>query len=157
MANVNFQSTSLLETWFPTTRPEMADSVALKNAFVRFQISIRYVTLAELSIIDTKTGTEQILPVDAVLVSIGFESALGPLKKWSLDLIGGQIKVDSMMRTTRPGVFAAGDVATYPGKLKLIATGFAEAATAVNYSKNYLDPTAKVFPGHSTNLNLSKR
>ena len=48
--------------------------------------------------------------------------------------------------------FAAGDVATFPGKLKLIATGFGEACVAVNYAKHFLDPAANIFPGHSSNL-----
>jgi thioredoxin reductase (NADPH) len=54
------------------------------------------------------------------------------------------------MRTSRTRVFAAGDICTYEGKLKLIATGFGEAATAVNYGKTLLDPTARMFPGHSS-------
>jgi thioredoxin reductase (NADPH) len=56
------------------------------------------------------------------------------------------------MQTSRPGLFAAGDICTYPGKLKLIATAFGEAAVAVNYAKHYIDPSAKVFPGHSSEL-----
>jgi len=87
-----------------------------------------------------------------VLVNIGFESSLGPLKDWNLEIEGGQIKVDSMMQTSRPGIFAAGDICTFPGKLKLIATGFGEACTAVNFAKHYLDPKANIFPGHSSNM-----
>ena len=92
------------------------------------------------------------LDVDDVLVNIGFESSLGPIKDFGLELEGGQIKVDPMMRTNRQGIFAAGDIATFPGKLKLIATGFGEACVAVNYAKQYLDPAANVFPGHSSNM-----
>ena len=62
------------------------------------------------------------------------------------------IKVDSMMQTSRPGIFAAGDICTFPGKLKLIATGFGEACIAVNFAKHYLDPKANIFPGHSSNM-----
>ena len=54
-----------------------------------------------------------------------------------------------MMQTSRAGVFAAGDICTYPGKLKLIATGFGEAAIAVNYAKHYLDPSANIFPSEA--------
>jgi thioredoxin reductase (NADPH) len=57
-----------------------------------------------------------------------------------------------MMQTNIPGVFAAGDIATLPGKLKLIATGFGEACIAVNFAKHMLDPAANVFPGHSSNM-----
>jgi thioredoxin reductase (NADPH) len=72
-----------------------------------------------------------------------------------LEIQGGSIRVDSTMRTNRPGVFAAGDVTTYPGKLKLIATAFGEAATAVNHAKQFTDPTAKLFPGHSSDMKRS--
>jgi thioredoxin reductase (NADPH) len=57
-----------------------------------------------------------------------------------------------MMQTNVPGVFAAGDIATFPGKLKLIATGFGEVCIAVNFAKHYLDPKANIFPGHSSNM-----
>ena len=57
------------------------------------------------------------------------------------------IKVDGMMHTSRLGMFAAGDICTYPGKLKLIATGFGEACTAVNFAKVWLDPHANQYDG----------
>jgi thioredoxin reductase (NADPH) len=104
------------------------------------------------TIYDNRSNHEQTLEVERVLVNVGFETSLGPIKDWDLDILGGQIKVDSMMHTSRSGIFAAGDVCTYPGKLKLIATGFGEAATAVNHIKQYLDPAAKVFPGHSSEM-----
>lgn len=104
------------------------------------------------TIYDNRSNSEETLEVDDVLVNIGFNNSLGPIKDWGLELDGGSIKVDSMMATTRPGIFAAGDIASFPGKLKLIATGFGEACVAVNYAKHYLDPHASVFPGHSSNL-----
>jgi thioredoxin reductase (NADPH) len=104
------------------------------------------------TIYDNRTNQEETLAVDDVLVNIGFDSSLGPIRNWGLEIEGGSIRVDSMMQTNRPGVFAAGDVAAFPGKLKLIATGFAEACVAVNYAKHYLDPAANIFPGHSSNL-----
>jgi thioredoxin reductase (NADPH) len=106
------------------------------------------------TIYDNRSKDEQTLEVDAVLVNVGFSNSLGPIKNWGIDIVGGSIKVDSTMRTNRAGIFAAGDVTTYPGKLKLIATAFGEAATAVNHAKHYLDPSASVFPGHSTNLKV---
>jgi thioredoxin reductase (NADPH) len=108
--------------------------------------------LAKAIIYHNKSNQEETIEIDHVLVNVGFETSLGPIAGWGLELEGGQIIVDSMMNTSRPGVFAAGDICTYPGKLKLIATGFAEACTAVNYSKHYLDPDANIFPGHSTNM-----
>jgi thioredoxin reductase (NADPH) len=108
--------------------------------------------LERATIFDNRTKAEETLDVDAVLVNIGFVNALGPIKNWGLEIEGNSIKVDSMMQTKRPGIFAAGDICTYPGKLKLIATGFGEAAVAVNYAKHYLDPSANIFPGHSSNM-----
>ena len=108
--------------------------------------------LEQATIYDNRSKAEETLDVDAVLVNIGFSNSLGPIKDWGLEIEGSQIKVDGMMQTSRPGVFAAGDICTYPGKLKLIATGFGEACIAVNYAKHYLDPSANIFPGHSSNM-----
>ena len=63
-----------------------------------------------------------------------------------------EIVVNSQMETGRPGIYAAGDITTYPGKLKLIATGFGEAATAVNQAVHRIYPEKKVNPGHSSNM-----
>jgi thioredoxin reductase (NADPH) len=104
------------------------------------------------TIFDNRTKDEEVLDLDAVLVNIGFSNSLGPIKNWGLEIEGAQVKVDSMMHTNRPGVFAAGDICVYPGKLKLIATGFGEAAIAVNYAKHHIDPSANIFPGHSSNM-----
>jgi thioredoxin reductase (NADPH) len=54
------------------------------------------------------------------------------------------------MQTTVAGIFAAGDINDYLGKVRLIAVGFGEAATAVNNAVHYIDPAQPVFPGHST-------
>ena len=102
-------------------------------------------------IYDNRSNERETLDVDAVLVNIGFVSSLGPIGSWGLELEGSQIRVDSMMRTNLPRVFAAGDICAYAGKLKLIATGFGEACIAVNYAKHDLDPRASIFPGHSSN------
>ena len=108
-------------------------------------------------IYDNRTKAEQTLEIDDVLVNIGFVNSLGPIKTWGLELEGNAIKVDGMMQTSRPGIFAAGDICTLPGKLKLIATGFGEACIAVNYAKHYLDPSANIFPGHSSNMKDEKK
>jgi thioredoxin reductase (NADPH) len=108
--------------------------------------------IEEATIYDNRTKEEQTLKVDALLVNIGFSNSLGPLKDWGLEFEGGSIKVDPMMQTNIPGIFAAGDIAAFPGKLKLIATGFGEACIAVNFAKHFLDPKANIFPGHSSNM-----
>ena len=108
--------------------------------------------IEEATIYDNRTKAEQTLQVDAVLVNIGFSNSLGPIKDWGLEIEGGSIKVDPMMQTNIPGIFAAGDIAVFPGKLKLIATGFGEACIAVNFAKHLIDPKANIFPGHSSNM-----
>lgn len=91
---------------------------------------------------------------DAVIVNIGFKSSLGPIKEWGLVIEKNQIKVDDRYETNLPGVFAVGDVCSFGSKLKLIATGVGEAATAVCFAKTRLDPSAKLFPGHSSDMEL---
>ncbi|MDO3675564.1 NAD(P)/FAD-dependent oxidoreductase [Paenibacillus ehimensis] len=110
---------------------------------------IEQVTLA-----NCKSGEERVIDVDAVIVNFGFVSSLGPIAEWGLNIDNGSIVVDSRMETSIPGIFAAGDITTYPGKLKLIAVGFGEAPTAINNAKVYIDPTAKLSPGHSSNMKL---
>ncbi len=99
-----------------------------------------------------KTNEESNLRVDAVIVNFGFVSSIGPIAEWGFEIDNGSIVVDSRMETSIPGIFAAGDITTYPGKLKLIAVGFGEAPTAVNNAKVYVDPNAKLSPGHSSNM-----
>jgi thioredoxin reductase (NADPH) len=106
--------------------------------------------LRSVVLVNTKTKAEETLPVDEVLACLGFEASVGPLLKWGLTLQGNDIPVTTRMETNRPGIYAAGDVAHYPGKVKLIASGFGEAATAVNNASAYLNPGTSVFPGHSS-------
>ncbi len=101
-----------------------------------------------------KTGERISLPVDEIILSLGFTTNLGPVKTWGLEMEGNDVVVDRRMMTNIPGVFAAGDVATYPGKVKLIATGVAEAAIAVNQAKVFIDPTARLQPAFSTTTGL---
>ncbi len=103
------------------------------------------------TIFDNRTGNEEELRVDALLMNIGFVANLGPIKSWGLDIAKNSVMVNSQMLTSIPGVFAAGDIVVHPGHLKLIAVGAAEAAVAVNNAKHYIDPAASVEPGHSSN------
>jgi thioredoxin reductase (NADPH) len=109
-------------------------------------------SLSGIRVRDTKTKTSRDLPADAVLPMLGYVSDLGTLLEWGLDIEKDEIRVGSTMDTGRPGIYAAGDITTYPGKLKLIAAGFAEAAIAVNQAVHWIYPDKKVAPGHSSNL-----
>ena len=108
---------------------------------------MRAVTLAH-----SRTGQEEQVEVDAVIALLGFVSRLGAIAGWGLALENDSIVVSQRMETSEPGIYAAGDVVTYPGKLKLIATGFGEACTAVNIAVHHMYPDRKTFPGHSSNM-----
>lgn len=101
---------------------------------------------------EVKGEKEEILDVDAVLVNYGFISSLGPIKEWGLEIDKNSIVVNSKMETNLEGIYAAGDICTYPGKVNLIAAGFGEGPTAINNAKSYLDPDARVQPKHSTSM-----
>jgi thioredoxin reductase len=108
--------------------------------------------IVALDLKDLKAKSIRRIDADVVLPLLGFVSDIGPLAEWGVTVEKDEIIVNSQMETGRPGVWAAGDVTAYPGKLKLIATGFAEAATAVNQAVHHLYPEKKVNPGHSSNL-----
>jgi thioredoxin reductase (NADPH) len=101
---------------------------------------------------DIKAKSSRTIEADVVLPMLGFVSDIGPLANWGLTLEKDEIVVNSTMETGRAGIYAAGDITTYPGKLKLIATGFGEAAVAVNQAVHWIYPEKKVNPGHSSNL-----
>jgi ferredoxin/flavodoxin---NADP+ reductase len=96
------------------------------------------------------TKAETVLEVDEIVSMVGYLSKLGPIAEWGLEIEGGKIKVDSTMLTNLPGVYACGDICTYVGKLKLIATGYGEAAIAANHAASVANPALKVEPGHSS-------
>ena len=101
---------------------------------------------------DVKTKSTRDIEADAILPMLGFHSDIGALAEWGLNCEKDEIVVNSLMETGRAGIYAAGDITTYPGKLKLIATGFGEAATAVNQAVHWIYPDKKVNPGHSSNM-----
>jgi ferredoxin/flavodoxin---NADP+ reductase len=106
------------------------------------------ITAAE--IFDNRTDERERIQVQAVVAALGFTADLGPLKKWGLEQEKRHVLVDTTMRTSLHRVFAAGDITEYEGKVRLISVGFGEAATAVNNAMTVIDPSAKVFPGHSS-------
>jgi ferredoxin/flavodoxin---NADP+ reductase len=97
-----------------------------------------------------KGADPRMLPADTVVAALGFTADLGPLAGWGLALDKRHILADSTTATNLPRVFAAGDISEYPGKVRLIATGFGEAATAVNNAAVAINPEAHLFPGHSS-------
>ena len=108
--------------------------------------------ITHLTLTDVKTNVQQLVEVDEVIISFGFISSLGHISQWGLDIEQNAIPVNSRMETSIPGIFAAGDITRYPGKVKLIAVGFGEAPTAVNNAKVYIDPESRLAPGHSSNM-----
>lgn len=104
-------------------------------------------------VVQQAKGEEQTeIEVDDVIVTYGFISSLGPIKDWELDIEKNSIVVNSKMETNIEGIYAVGDICTYDGKVKLIATGFGEAPIAVSNAKVYMDPKAKLQALHSTSL-----
>ncbi len=97
----------------------------------------------------TVGGEVKSLPCDKLVAALGFTANLGPLLEWGIDIVGRRhIAVDTKGATSVPGVYAAGDIVDYEGKVRLIATGFGEVATAVNNAAAYLNPDVSAFPGH---------
>jgi ferredoxin/flavodoxin---NADP+ reductase len=94
------------------------------------------------------------IEVDAILLQLGFKTALGPLKDWGFEIVKGAIAVDQVMKTSLERVWACGDITTFDGKLKLIATGFAESAIAVAQAIHEMRPDTKIQPKYSTNTGV---
>jgi len=109
--------------------------------------------LLERAVVTVKGEDEpRVLTCEKVVAALGFTANLGPLREWGLELRDNRhLVVDTAMRTNLPGVFAAGDITDYDGKVRLISVGFGEVATAVNNAAVHLDPEAHVFPGHTSN------
>lgn len=122
--------------------------------------SVEIITKAEVSALHgeghlesveiTVEGEASTRPAQALVAALGFIADLGPLQRWGLEVHKRHLVVDPSMRTNLERVFAAGDITDYPGKVRLIAVGFGEAATAVNNAAVVIDPSAHVFPGHSS-------
>lgn len=100
--------------------------------------------------ITLESGEVVTRPAQAVVAALGFVADLTAMKEWGLEFDKRHIKVDSTTRTNLPRVFAAGDITEYDGKVRLIAVGFGEVATAVNNAAPLIFPDQGVFPGHSS-------
>src|SRR5690606_20315720 len=102
--------------------------------------------------ITVRGESPRVLPVDTIVAALGFTADLGPLADWGFEVNKRHIAVDTRMATNLPRVFAAGDITDYPGKVRLIAVGFGEAAIAVNNAAVVIDPEEQLFPSHSSDL-----
>lgn len=96
-------------------------------------------------------GTQQSLPVDELLVLQGLSPKLGPVAQWGLDMERRQLKVNTeTFATDAPGIFAVGDINTYPGKKKLILCGFHECVLAAFGASAVVFPEKKVLLQYTT-------
>ena len=103
-------------------------------------------------------GNTRRLEADVLLPFFGLATDLGPLAAWGLDLERGHIRVNpATCATSRPGIFAIGDIATYPGKLKLILSGFAEAALAAHAMHPLVHPGQALHFEYSTTKGIPGR
>jgi thioredoxin reductase (NADPH) len=107
--------------------------------------ALRHVEVATLQ------GETRLLPADVLLAFFGLSMDLGPIAAWGLDSHLNHVRVDpATCQTSMPGVFAIGDVASYPGKLKLILQGFSEAAIAAHAIFGVVHPGAALHFEYST-------
>jgi thioredoxin reductase (NADPH) len=96
-------------------------------------------------------GVTRVVPLDMLLVFFGLSPKLGPIAEWGLNLERKQIVVDTeKFETSTPGIFAVGDVNTYPGKKKLILSGFHEAALAAFAAAPYIFPDKRIHLQYTT-------
>jgi len=99
-------------------------------------------TIDRVSIVHAETGETEVIEVDAVIVNHGMKSEFGPIREWGLDIGEWNVTVGERMATNIPGIFAAGDFATYGSKVGLIAGAFTDGVLALNSAKLYMDPEA---------------
>lgn len=126
--------------------------VDIKTPYVPVELIRDKNGITQVVIGDVKTEEKVTIDVDDVIVNYGFVSSLGPIKEWGLEIKKNSIVVNSKQETSIPGIYACGDICTYDGKVKLIASGFGEATIAITQAKLYVDPTAKKHVPHSSEL-----
>ena len=142
------------------TVKEVTDAVEAGDVDLYVPWQIRDVTgehgIERVRLFHSETEEETEIEVDAVLLQLGFKTALGPLKEWGFEIEKGAIAVipDADATLARRACGPCGDIATFDGKLKLIATGYAEAAIAVAQAIHELRPEMKMQPKYSTNTGV---
>jgi ferredoxin/flavodoxin---NADP+ reductase len=126
-------------------------SIEIKTPYTPKEL-IGSTCIKQLIIEHIQTKNSEVVNVDDLIVNYGFISSPGPIKEWGLKMEKNIILVNSKQETNIPGIYAAGDICTYDGKVKLIVSGFGEGPTAVNNAKAFIDPKAKLQPMHSTSM-----
>ena len=124
--------------------------VTIKTPYVPIELTGDLNGIKQIVLEEPKTNNREVIDVDDFIVNYGFVSALGRIKDWGLEIEKNSIVVNPKMETNIAGIYAVGDISTYPGKVKLIATGFGEAPIAVSNAKIYIDPKTRLQPMHST-------
>ncbi|RDB36771.1 NAD(P)/FAD-dependent oxidoreductase [Spirobacillus cienkowskii] len=94
--------------------------------------------LKSATIKNTKTGELQKLEIDEIIIAIGLLFNLEVVQEWGIAMENNSIIVDHNRQTSIPGVYAAGDIVTYPGKMKLIGPGTSEVMQGINHAKKYI-------------------
>lgn len=126
-------------------------SISILTPYVPVQLIGEH-RLEEIMIQHTQTKETIRVEADEFIVSYGYLSQLGPILDWGLEVERHSIVVNSKTETNIPGIFAVGDITTYPGKVKLMATGFGEAPIAVASALTYIDPTVQKEAPYSTTI-----
>jgi thioredoxin reductase (NADPH) len=137
-------SVETLESLVATGQAEIVRSSALAGLNVEEGLLVS---------VDIKGPDDEIrtIPTDALLVFFGLSPKLGPIAEWGLEISRKTIAVDTeKFETTIPGIFAIGDINNYPGKKKLILSGFHEAALAAFAAKSVIEPDKKIHLQYTT-------
>lgn len=128
-----------------------ASSVKVLTPFIPIEV-IGSDKIEQVILQEARGEATETVEIDSLICNYGFISKLGPIENWGLEIERNSIVVNSKMETNIPGIYAAGDINTFPGKVKLIVTGFGEGPTAVNNAMQYIDPKARIQPRHSTSM-----
>lgn len=126
-----------------------ASSATVRTPYVLHEV-VGDAEIERVIVRDTGSGELAELDCTRIVAALGFTANLGPLTGWGLRIADRHIVVDSRMFTGVEGIYAAGDITDYPGKVRLISVGFGEAALAVNNAAVAASPERSLFPGHSS-------
>jgi thioredoxin reductase (NADPH) len=141
---------------------DVLEQLAALRASGRIEFIAGQVTGIEVSderlnavIISTPDNQSRAVPLDALLVCQGISPKLGPIANWSLPMERKQLSVDpATFATSAPGIYAVGDINTYPGKKKLIVCGFHEATLAAFAAASYINPQAPEVLQYTTSSSI---